>query len=378
MKRLLILFSLAMLFACGSESSDNEGDTNFSFSFSIDTVMVDPGDHLVFISNYMNTAAVSPDQKILYNLNTKTPELEIIDLEELIYRESIPLEKEGPEGIGTYVSDFSVSDKGDFIFQGYQSFVKANATLDQYQLFKFQPEQLKGDTLAEKEGVDFGSIPSRDGNYLFASYSVQEFGGDIRGLAIVNLQTMELKKIPIPELESLTDFNINQFQDGKPRMSTIERIWIAEENGKVYFTNTARNEAFIYDLNSDSLQKKTFHSSLTSDSKKGLYSKNTNSDQEMKDAWAEKNKEVNFFPMVYDETNKKFWRVSQEMDRMIADSVVTKKILTIFDQDLNQLHEEKIDFNISQSLSFFKDGILYTFVNIDDELGFARIKPTYD
>lgn len=378
MKKLLTLLSLSALFSCNSKSIDTAENGNFPFTYTIDTVQVDPGDHLVFITNYMSTAALSPDQKILYNLNPGIPELEIIDLEKLAYKESILLEKEGPQGIGTYISDFSVSEKGDFIFQGYQSFVKANAELDQFKQFKFQPEQLKGDTLADKEGVDFGSIASLDGNYLFATYSVQEFGGATRGLAIVDLQSMELKKIPLAELESLSEFNINQFQDGKPRMSTIVRIWILEANGKIYFTNTARNEAFIFDLKSDSLQKKTFHSTLTSDAKKGLYPKNTNSDQEMTDAWTEKNKEVNFNAMVYDDTKKMFWRVSQEMDRMIADSVVTKNVLTIFDQDLNQLHEEKVDFNLSQSLSFFKEGILHSFVNLEDELGFARIKPSYE
>ncbi|SFT76584.1 protein of unknown function [Algoriphagus locisalis] len=379
MKKLLTLPFLIALFSCGSGSSDSEEISEFPFSFTMDTVQVDPGDHLVFITNYMNSAAVSPDQKILYNLNTKAPELEIIDLETLAYQESIPLEKEGPEGIGTYVSDFAVSEGGDFIFQGYRSFVKANSDLDQYESFKFDAQHLKGDSLAEKEGVDFGSIPSLDGNYLFGTYSVQEFGGAAKGFAIVDLQTKELQKIPIPELESLTDFNINQYDDkGNPRMSTIERIWILQVGNKVYLTNTSRNEAFIYDMKSDSLQKKSFHSTLTSDSKKGLYTKNTNSDKEMDDAWTEKNKEVNFNNLVYDDKNKKFWRVSTEMDRMIADSVVTKKVLTIFDQDLNQLHEQKIDFNISQSLAFFKDGSLYTFINLEDELGFVRIKPTYE
>ncbi|MCE7055929.1 DUF4221 domain-containing protein [Algoriphagus sp. AGSA1] len=375
---LLTLLSLPMLFSCGSGSSDTEGKSDFTFSFTMDTIQVDPGDHLVFISNYMSSAAVGPDKKILYNLNTKAPELEIIDLETMTYQESIPLEKEGPAGIGTYVSDLAVSEKGDFIFQGYQSFVKANSDLDHYELFKFQAENLKGDSLAEKEGVDFGSISSRDGNYLFATYSAQEFGGATKGLAIVDLKTMELRKIPIAELESLVDFNINQFADGNPRMSTIERVWILEENGKIYLTNTARNEAFIFDLKSDSLEKKSFHSTLTSDSKKGLYTKHTNSDKEMNDAWTEKNKEVNFNNLVYDHTNKKFWRVSTEMDRMIADSVVTKEVLTIFDQDLNQLHEEKIEFNISQSLAFFKEGTLYSFINLEDELGFVRIKPSYE
>jgi hypothetical protein len=98
----------------------------------------------------------------------------------------------------------------------------------------------------------------------------------------------------------------------------------------------------------------------------------------MRNAWKEKEQEVSFQELFYDPTHEKFWRVSTDLDRMIGDSAVTKKVLTIFDRDLNQLHEEQIKFNISGSLSYFKDGVLHTFFNLDDELGFQLIKPTYE
>ncbi|SHO62115.1 DUF4221 family protein [Algoriphagus zhangzhouensis] len=378
MKKLTPLFSLLVFFACGEKDENSSGKSDFNFSYSIDTVQVDPGDHLVYITGYMTTATPSLDKKVLYNLNPKSPELEIIDLDALSFQESIPLEKEGPEGIGNYVSDLVVTDQGDFFFIGYESLVKSNPELDQYKRFSFQADKLSGDKLEENEGIDFGAIPSKDGNYFFGTYSVQMFQGKIGGLAVVDLNEMSLKKIPIPELENLVDFNINQYQDGRPMMSTIERIWLNEVDGKLYLTNSTRNEAFIYDPKLDSLFKKEFQSSITDNAKKGLYTKETNSDEEMSKAMKEKNKEVNFNELIYDDTNEKFWRVSSDMDRMIADSVVTKNILTIFDKDLNQIHEEKIDFNITSMLSFFKEGTLYSYINLEDEMGFTLIKPSYE
>jgi len=378
MKKLAPLFSLFVFFACGEKDEKASGNSEFALSYTIDTVQVDPGDHLVYVTGYMNTATPSLDKKVLYNLNPKSPELEIIDLEALTFQESIPLEKEGPEGIGNYVSDLVVTDQGEFFFIGYESLVKSNPGLDQFKRFSFQADKLSGDKLDENEGIDFGAIPSKDGNYFFGTYSVQMFQGKIGGLAVVDLNEMSLKKIPIPELENLVDFNINQYQDGRPMMSTIERIWLNEVNGKLYLTNSTRNEAFIYDPKLDSLFKKEFQSSITDNAKKGLYTKETNSDEEMSNAMKEKNKEVNFNELIYDDMNEKFWRVSSDMDRMIADSVVTKNILTIFDKDLNQLHEEKIDFNITSMLSFFKEGTLYSYINLDDEMGFTLIKPSYE
>lgn len=378
MKKLTPLFSLLVFFACGEKDENSSENLDFAFSYTIDTVQVDPGDHLVYITGYMTTATPSLDKKVLYNLNPKSPELEIIDLDAMAFQESIPLEKEGPEGIGNYISDLVVTDQGDFFFIGYESLVKSNPGLDQYKRFSFQADKLSGDKLEENEGIDFGAIPSKDGNYFFGTYSVQMFQGKIGGLAIVDLNEMSLKKIPIPELENLVDFNINQYQDGRPMMSATEWIWLNEVDGKLYLTNSTRNEAFIYDPKLDSLFKKEFQSSITDNAKKGLYTKETNSDEEMSKAMKEKNKEVNFNELIYDDTNEKFWRVSSDMDRMIADSVVTKNILTIFDKDLNQIHEEKIDFNITSMLSFFKEGTLYSYINLEDEMGFTLIKPSYE
>ncbi|MFC3416447.1 DUF4221 family protein [Algoriphagus hitonicola] len=334
---------------------------------------------MIFISRYLSTSAVSKDQKWLYNLNVSVPEMEFIDLENLKFDQVVPLEKEGPEGIGTSVSDLHVSDQGEFFFIGYRSLVKADAALENFQRYRIEPEQFKGDSLGESEGVDFGYVISKDGKKLFGTYSKQQFNGPTRGLAILDLASMELKTIPIPELESLVDFNISQFnEDGNPRMSTIERVWVKEFDGKIYLANTARNEAFIYDPELDSLVHKQFQATLTANAKKGLYTKSTYSDEEMRKAWDEKENEVSFQEIFYDPTYEKFWRVSTDLDRMIGDSAVIKKVLTIFDRDLNQLHEEQIKFNISGSLTYFKEGNLHTFINLEDELGFLIIKPNYE
>lgn len=378
--RLFTPVILAILTSCGTkESAKNTAATSIDFSYTIDTVEIDPKEHLIHITSGMRTASVSPDQKILYNLNPDAPELELIDLEALAYKESLPLELEGPEGIGMNVSHFAVSEKGDFVFQSYRSFINANSTLDHFKSFKFQPEYLSGDTLNESEEIDFGAIYSKDGDHLFATYSEQGLAGIVKGLAIVDLKTMELKKVPIPELESLVDFNITLTdENGTQWRNNPEQVWLIEANDEIYLNHTVRNEAFIYDIKAGSLSKKTFHSKMTADAKKGQYIKNTNSREEMRDAWAEKNNEVEFNTLIFDDKNRKFWRESQELDHMIGDMRVTKSVLTVFDENLNQLHEQKLDFSISENLAFFKDGSLYSYINLEDELGFVRIKPTYE
>lgn len=54
--------------------------------------------------------------------------------------------------------------------------------------------------------------------------------------------------------------------------------------------------------------------------------------------------------------------------------IESKGVLTIFDQDLNLIHEEMGEFGIS----FIRNGNLYRFINIDDEMAFEVLTPKYD
>ncbi|WP_373396289.1 hypothetical protein V8V91_16560 [Algoriphagus halophilus] len=51
-------------------------------------------------------------------------------------------------------------------------------------------------------------------------------------------------------------------------------------------------------------------------------------------------------------------------------------MLTAFDQDFNQIHEEElnVDWTHKPTIKFIKDGMLYTYINLEDELGFLRVK----
>jgi hypothetical protein len=61
---------------------------------------------------------------------------------------------------------------------------------------------------------------------------------------------------------------------------------------------------------------------------------------------------------------------------MQGDTILFKTVLTAFDPDFNQLHEELLpsDFTLPRKY-FAREGMIYTFLNIDDELAFVRIKP---
>jgi hypothetical protein len=149
-------------------------------------------------------------------------------------------------------------------------------------------------------------------------------------------------------------------------------------NDQLLISTSAKNAIWKYDIQTDSLTEKAYESTLTSNIKKGNFPRQTSSREELNSAREEKSKEVTFGDVIYDKDRKIFWRFSKEMDRLAAnDSIVYKTILTAFDEELNQLGEERILGNYITDLSpYLVDGQFWHFLNLEDEVAFVRLKPT--
>ena len=382
-KPLYFASALFLLISCSEKTdSDTSSSNKLNFTVEIDTVQVDPGDdHFIYLSNYLNTATLSSDKKTLYNFNPTVPELEIIDLDDLSLKEVIKLENEGPAGIGaanSYMPMMDISDSGELFLNTWSYMVRLNPDKDQSSKFWFTADSLKGDPMTEKEKIFPEGQISDDGKFYYGSYGLLDNSNPKSGLAIVNLNTKELKKVPLDLFEKIDKFFIVFSTDGGGKMSIGESVYFLPMDDQVIISTSTFNEIYVLSLADGELDKKSFHSQLTDDEKKGNYQKTASSREELFELNKEKIKEVTFGNLYFDNKEEKFWRFSRSLDRTIGDSVAYQSVLTIFDKDLTQLHEEKVDFSAMSSLNFFKDGSLYSYINLEDELGFIRINPTYD
>ncbi len=376
MKKLVLVLLLIACASCGGEKDVKSEDPQpFTFSVEIDTVQIDFKDRFFFMEFYLATSTVSPDKKFLYNLNSFAPNLEIIDLDKLELIKIEPMDKEGPMGIGPVVFGIYVTQQKEMVVEGWNEYRIFDSLRTEMKTIKIGPNHFNGDKMDEAERFDYGPVVSDDGSHLYALYK-EDAGmkvGEIKGLALVDLVNSKIRKIPIPELHSLKQFIIqNQYGFEKGESS-----YIAKSKNNLIVSTSAFNEAFVYDIVNDTLIHKVFHSQLTTDAKEGDFLKEFSSEEERKDIFKERSKEVEFGKFLYDEQNEKLWRFSYDKDRMIGDSLALKTVLTIFDLDLNQLHEEKVAFDYSFYQSFFKDGMLYSYINLNDEMAFIRVKPNY-
>ena len=366
MKKLLPFILIGICLAC-SRPTDESNQEEFKFSYSSDTVMVDAGDDFIYLRRALGIADLSKDEKQLYNFNFDATELEVIDLEQMKLVERIKMEKEGPLGTG-FPRYLSISDDGKFFFVGYTDIREFDPSLQNLVLYQFRSDKPIGLEEGETLGQEFQI--SQNGQYILVQYGPENMDEPKTGIAILTLNDMTVKKIPMDLWQRTQDYLVTLYIDGKLQSRSFEQVDILPRKEQVLISSHNFNEVYVLDLKTDSISHKTYHSQITADTKKLPAKTTLDAPEQMRDAFTQMNEDVEFGGFYFDEVNEKFFRFSRELDRKIGDSTVFKEVVTIFDKDLNQVHEEIFPINYF-GLKFFKEGKLYSFLNIDDELGFA-------
>ena len=371
---LLTPIVLAVLASCGTkENIENTEESSIDFSYTIDTVIVDAGDHFFFLNWGLSLSDVSPDRKYLYNLNPDSYLLEIVDLEGLKLKKTVQLEKEGPDGVGNdYYQKIQALKNGNICLFGQY---KINIVTEEGRLVNtIEFDQIK---LEANERIGNNSVLSDDGK-LFASTLVnEEYKKPAKGIVVIDLATDSINYIPMKLFQELKQFEIIQQVGNAPGIYTGESTNLSFIDDHLIISSSAYNEVYEYNLNSDSLSHFSFKSSLTDNEKIRNFPNEVSSSKESADAEKAKNEQVSFQAFFKIPEQNIFWRVSTDKDRMIADSVVFKQVVTFFDADFKMLKEQELKNFHSSRKPFFKDGMLYSFLNIEDEMAFVRLKPTF-
>ena len=358
MKNLNFLILAIVCLSCGG-STEVDDVKEFDFSFRIDTVFIDAGDQLIFHQIGLSHSDLSKDQKLLFNFTPKS-ELEVIDLDSLKLFEKIALDKEGSLGTG-WPYAIQVDQTGNLVFYGVEEVRFFSSDLSSMKRYQLTTEALSG---LEPEKLSMFTPKIAEGDFLFSIY--EDYEQVPKGLAIVSLEDMQVKKFPLDLADRIAPYTYTLGSDRK----VFEMINLELADKSLILSTAYANEALILDLESDSIKVKTFHSELTSDKKKVPNKTAAGTINEIDELMKEGKKGVTFGRFYFDKTHRSLVRFSQEMDREIGDSLVFKNVMTVFDENLNQLAETQVPID-PFSKKFFKDGKLWSYVNVNDELGFA-------
>jgi hypothetical protein len=379
MKNLPIYLIVLFLISCGGDPEGSNSNQNLEISYEIDTVMVDAGDHFFFVQFGLGMSDVDKSQKLFYNFNNQDLKMEIIDLENLKLKEVKQFEKEGPNGIGGgFIMRVQLLPDESLLFYDFVGIHHVAKSGEKIATYKLEEIDWKGDQLADDEEINVSSLDTQDGKTFYGFYGTQGFDSKILGIAQINLSDQSLRLFPSDFLQFTNAFDISFSMGDRGAAKFPEQNRIRVVDNKILITTTAKNELWEWDMAQDSLINHAYQSQLTSNSKKGNYPMQVSSQEEFRAAIQEKNKEVSFGTLIHAPNQDKFWRYHKEMDRMTAgDTIIYKNVLTAFDEELNQLGETAFPEKFKNGDPvFYLDGMLWQFLNVDDEVAFVRVKPS--
>lgn len=143
----------------------------------LDTVLIDPGGEFIYLNAEMRQSSLSGDHKFLYNYNERELTLEKINLDELALEKKIQYEKEGPNGLGSFITYLNINDS--LSLKKLESQLTANEKKDIPPKQVGTQEEMNRHIQNFREEINF-SVPVWDEvNEVFYRFSyLEKFRGD--------------------------------------------------------------------------------------------------------------------------------------------------------------------------------------------------------
>ncbi|EIM78542.1 hypothetical protein A3SI_02538 [Nitritalea halalkaliphila LW7] len=373
------LLAALLLFSCGPTASTSE-QTFGTISFSLDTVMVDPGDEILNLKYGLFVSDLSEDKRFLYFWDPDNALINEIDLDALALRNQYRFEKEGPDGVGnTFVHSLNCYEEGfliaSFGARGY--FSKAGKKLKD---FRVQAESYAGD--AQDLGQEYDHNPIVYANETKYVGLVQDWFSGTFALVLTDNEQRVRHKVVLPEIETLPDYTLMLRSDDLIEVQGSDKK-LQRVGHQVIFSNSTYADLFVFDLLTDSMRRVSYRPTLTAAQKKGGYPKEVSSKKEMEDLWEQIHGEINFLPPLWDAERSLYYRLSYTVHKNPAylpevenaKKYTYRVYLTVLNSDFELVAESELaGMPFVPRRSIVKDGMLWSEINIDDELGFQRIR----
>ena len=372
--RLLSYLILMLVISCKGKIDENALDYFSNLKFSLDTVIIDPGDEIIFLKHQLSNADMGKDGKYFFNFNGDDHTLEKINLDELRLEEKLPFEKEGPNGTGPSGESMRVHNENQITMTGLGR--TALFSLDgkkmmtiYYKNFSIGEFGTKGGELLKSDRV-----LDTDANRLYVL--IYSYDDESYDLGILNLEEFEVARLELKSFEEVSNYEII-YRSGGIRIFESPQVNLEKFGTKVILSNLITNTLVWYDSEMDSLFIKSYNSQLTANKKEKEYIKEHETFEELEAEKRRLKQEINFLPPFWDQKKKYFYRFSyQDLPEVSgADEGIRSKVyLTALDKDLNKLGETLVpQLTKKPGKHFAKDGKIWIYENIEDEMGFIRL-----
>ena len=364
---------LIVSFSCGKVVDKAAVDT---VSYSIDTVSVDAKGHIFDLTYSLRISDYCQQDGYLYTYNEFDHGIDMIDLDRMEWVGRIPLQKEGPDGTGSWISSLKSMGNG-IIFLAGPFGAHFNLEGKLVKKFDWNKISLEKGGLADKEFLyQQMANPSFDhlAFALFTDHSTNRISLKKLNIADTLISTFEID--PNGNYKKYTLGDLTTYNKWDPR------VFITSQQDRIIVSHEFSNDFYVYDPESDHIQPISY-SSLYTPSGASITTEGdlVNSTEDRIKALQFYLEQISFGPLVWDQQRKRYYRFStsstfgeeKREDRILPETISANVFLSVFDECFNLLGELPIpELNRKSPSSYFvKDGMLWVFENMDDEMGFV-------
>lgn len=373
------LLALMLLLSYCSEKIDTEQKFIDQFSVSLDTVIVNSDGEFIDLRDNLFFSGLSPDKSYLINFNRTELEGERINLDDLVFEKRIKYEKEGPNGIGDMISSLNISNDDQVLvcFYGLYAFFDQNGVKTKdLELDKIATDQVIG---SEIYPVRIFEVPQDEGRLIGLFYEWKE---DIYFLVEFDLVNRTSKKIDLQEIDKINEYKTEILVNGNFAGNFGASVFSTQAPGKLVFSSSVINEVQVFDLVNDSLYSKSWNTPLMGAKRKYIGPKQAeHTNGEMEEVSKKSAEDINYGGLIWDEVNEKYYRFTSKMKLSESKNeegqyaiISAEVFLSVFDKELELIGEALIpEITTAPQKHFSKDGKIWIFENIDDELAFVRV-----
>ena len=383
MKYLLQVLLFSVLLACGSGDPSGESAKGEDLVFTLDTVQVDANGEILYLNSDLYYSVLDKDKKYLYNINRRTFSIEQIDLDRLELTNIYPFEEEGPDGIGGYMQSIDWLGEGRFLMSGYGKIGIFGS--NGKKLSDIGPDEVPAFEFGEEGGNVLnpvllpGSVTSYAGIYLSE-------GPPEPVILLWDTEDQSFRKIESPLFEKSRQYQ-SVFNDGTMTMYIGARDYLKVENDNVIQGLRESSDLYILEPGKEDFRIRTFESGWIPREKKTVFPEKINDRSMLEDLIKKSSAEINYQLPILDESRQVYLRLSHQLeypesattppDRLIPVSTGARVYLTVYDAAFKMLKESRVPvLDKAPSRHFVKDGKIWIFENIADEMAFVRL--TFD